>query len=83
MNGTGWKVAMVLFGLLTSITFGWTASQSEGDEKQDNRLSANEENIRTIHWEARVQRVLMKRIADAVGAEADDLPDVRPLREAD
>ena len=80
-NGTGWKVAMVLFGILTSITLGWTVSQSADDKKQDKRHTAAEENIRSIHYEAQVQRKLLESIAAAVGAETGPVPDVRPLRE--
>jgi hypothetical protein len=80
-NGTGWKVAMVLFGLLTTITLGWTASQSAGDKKQDNHITAAEENIRTIHYESQIQRELLESIAAAVGAKTGPIPAVRPLRE--
>jgi hypothetical protein len=81
-NGTGWKVALVLFGILTTITLGWTASQSAGDKKQDKHITAAEENIRTIHYEAQIQRALLESIAVAVKAETGPIPAVRPLREA-
>ena len=81
MNGGG-KLAMWLIGLLATITLGWTASQSANDADQNEHITAAEENIRTIHYEAQIQRNLMKRIAVKVGAEVSDVPDVRPLREA-
>jgi len=84
MNGHFWqKATLGLVALLTSITFAWTASQSEGDKKQDDRITAAEENIRTIHYEAQVQRRLLKRIGKAVGAEVDDIGTVRELREVE
>ena len=82
-NGTGWKVALVLFGILTSITLGWTASQSADDKKQDKRHTATEENVRTIHYESQVQRALLESIAIAVKAETGPIPPVRPLVKAD
>lgn len=82
-NGIWQKLALILLGLLTTITLAWTASQSEDDKKQDKRHAATEENVRTIHYEAQIQRKLMERIADAVGAETGDIPDVRPLREVE
>jgi len=84
MNGHFWqKAALGLVALLASIALAWTASQSEGDAKQDTHITAAEENIRTIHYEAQVQRRLLKRIGKAVGAEVDDIGPVRPLREVD
>ena len=81
MNGGWQKLALLLIGILTSLTLAWTASQSEDDKKQDKRHDASEENIRTIHYEAQVQRKLLESIADAVGAETGPVPQVRPLRE--
>jgi len=81
INGGWQKLAFLLITLLASIALTWTAAISEDGEKRDERLTVGEENQRTIHYEAQVQRKLMKRIADAVGADADDIPDVRPLRE--
>jgi hypothetical protein len=84
MNGNGvWqKIAIGAVTLLSVITLAWTVSQSSDDHKQDKRLTANEENIRTIHYEAQVQRKLLESIAIAVDAETGPVLPVRPLREA-
>ena len=82
-NGIWQKLAIGLLTVLSAITFGWTASQSEGDEKQDKRITVTEENVRTIHYEAQIQRELLESIAEAVGAKTGPVPDVRPLREVD
>jgi len=80
-NGNGWKVAFLLFSILVSITLTWTVAISGDGKKRDEHITAAEENIRTIHYEAQIQRGILKKIAEAVGADADDAPDVRPLRE--
>jgi len=82
-NGIWQKIAIGAVTILSAITLAWTASQSSDDDKQDKRLTANEENIRTIHYEAQIQRKLMESIAIAVKAETGPVPDVRPLREVD
>ena len=82
-NGIWQKLALALLGVLMTITLAWTASQSEDDKKQDKHITAAEENIRSIHYEAQVQRKLLESIADAVGAETGPVPDVRPLREVE
>jgi len=83
VNGGIWqKLSLALLGVLMTITLAWTASQSNDDKKQDDRLDASEENIRTIHYESQIQRKLMESIADAVGAETGPIPPVRPLRKA-
>ena len=81
VNGGWQKIALLLLGVLISVTLAWTTAISGDGKKRDTRIATSEENIRTIHYEAQVQRKLLKRIADAVGAEVDDVPDVRPLRE--
>ena len=80
-NGVGWKVAMYLLGVLVAIGMAWTKAVSEDVDAVSTRQTTTEENVRTIHYEAEVQRLLMKRIAEKVGAETSDVPDVRPLRE--
>ena len=82
-NGNGWKVATILFGVLITITMAWTSAISEEGKKRDKRLTVTEENVRTIHYEAQVQRELLESIAEAVGAETGPTPPVRPLRKAD
>jgi len=83
MANGGWqKATMALATLLSGIALGWTTAISGDVEDVGDRQTVTEENMRTTHYEMQVQRKLMKRIADAVGADADDIPDVRPLREA-
>jgi ABC-type Zn uptake system ZnuABC Zn-binding protein ZnuA len=84
MNGNGvWqKISIGAVTILASLALAWTASQSSDDHKQDKRLDANEENIRTIHYEAQVQRKLLESIAVAVDAKTGPVLPVRQLRKA-
>ena len=90
MNGSGWKVATILFGLLASIAMWWTSDISADSKGRDEKIAATnkrqtatEENVRTIHYEAQIQRRLLESIADAVDADTGPVPPVRPLREVD
>ncbi len=83
MNGNGWKVAMYLLGVLVAIGLAWTTAISSDGKTRDTRIAATEENIRTIHYEAQVQRKLLEKIAEAVDADVDAVLPVRPLREAE
>ena len=82
-NGTGWKVAMYLLGVLVAIGRAWTTAISSDGKKRDARHVATEENVRTIHYEAQTQRALLKKIAEALDINTDGVADVRPLREAE
>ena len=80
-NGVWRTIAVGAVGLVAAISLAWTASMSDDGKKRGTRITTSEENIRTIHYEAQVQRKLLEKIADAVGAEVGDVLPVRPLRE--
>ena len=82
-NGTGWKVAMYLLGVLVAIGLAWTTAISGDVETVRDRQVTTEENVRTIHYEAQTQRALLKKIAEALDINTDGVADVRPLREAE
>ncbi len=82
-NGNGWqKATMALATLLSGLALGWTTATSQEVSTIKGRQTATEENVRTIHYEAKTQRLLMKRIAKKLDVDVSDIPDVRPLREA-
>lgn len=84
MSNGGWqKATMALVTLLSGIALGWTTAISGDVEDVSDRQTATEENVRTIHYEAQVQRKLLEKIAAAVGADVDTVPPVRPLRKAE
>ncbi len=81
-NGNGWKVAGILLAIIVGIVTTWTGATSQEVSTIKGRQTATEENVRTIYYEAKTQRLLMKRIARKLEVDVSDIPDVRPLREA-
>ncbi len=81
-NGIGWKVAMILISIILGLGTNWTRTVSADVEKQKEHTSAAEENIRTIHYEAQIQRGLLETICANTGGGCENVADVRPLREA-
>ena len=80
-NGIWQKWTMALVTILSGIAIAWTTAVSGDTKDLDNRQTATEENVRTIHYEAQIQRRLLESIADAVDADTGPVPPVRPLRE--
>jgi len=83
-NGKGiWQaLATGVCAILAALAMTWTNAIGESDDDQNDRLNANEENVRTIHHELQVNRDLLKRIDKNTGGDGE-APDVRRLRKPD